>query len=30
LVARTYLCRAWIDAVLDDAARAFTGALFAA
>jgi hypothetical protein len=25
-----YLCRAWIDAVLDDAARAFTGALFAA
>ena len=29
-MARTYLCRAWIDAVLDDAARAFTGALFAA
>jgi hypothetical protein len=30
LVARTYLYRAWIDAVLDDATRAFTGALFAA
>ena len=30
IAARTYLCRAWIDSVLDDPARAFMGALFAA
>jgi hypothetical protein len=30
VVARTFLCRSWIDEVLGDPARAFLGALFAA
>jgi hypothetical protein len=30
IVARTYLCRAWIDSVLGDPTSAFTGAQFAA
>ena len=30
IVARTYLCRSWIDAVLGDPARALVGSLFAA